>query len=87
MPDELKNFRKICLKVHHLDSAKFLSPSRLAWQVASKKTKLKLELSTDIDLLLMVEQVIRGEICHVIHWYTKINDKYIRDHDKTKELT
>ena len=32
-----------------------------------KKDRSKLELLTDIDILLMVEKAIRGGICHAIH--------------------
>ena len=49
-----KNFRKKCLNIYHLDSAKFLSAPRLAWQAALEKTKLKLDILTNIDMLLMV---------------------------------
>ena len=37
---------------------KFLSAPELAWQAALKETKVKLDLLTDIDMLLMVEKVI-----------------------------
>ena len=33
----------------------------LAWQAALKKAKVKLDLFTDIDMLLMVEKGIREE--------------------------
>ena len=32
-----ENFRKMCLKIYHLDSAKFLSAPRLTWQAALKR--------------------------------------------------
>ena len=48
-------------------------------------TKGKLELLTDIDILLMVEKGFRGGICHATHQYVKANDKYIKDYDKNKE--
>ena len=54
-----------CLKIHELDLAKFLSAPGLAWQAALKKT-LKLDLLTNIDMLLMVEKGIRGGICHSV---------------------
>ena len=41
----------------------FFSAPGLACQVAFKKTKVKSDLLTDIDMLLMVEKGIRGEIC------------------------
>ena len=45
----------MCSEIYELDPAKFLSVPRLAWQAALKKTKAKLTLFTDIDMLLIVE--------------------------------
>ena len=56
--DVFENFRKMCLKIYHLDPAKFFSAPGLAWQAALKKTEVKLELLTHIDMLLMVEKAI-----------------------------
>ena len=50
----------------HLDLVEFLSAPGLAWQAPLKKTEVKLELLTYIDMLLMVEKGIRGAICHAI---------------------
>ena len=58
LPDVLVNFRKMCLKIYHLDPEKFLSAPGLAWQAALKKTEVMLESLTDIDMLLMVEERI-----------------------------
>ena len=44
---------EIHLEIHKLDPAKFLSAPGLAWQTALKKTKLKLDLLTDITILSM----------------------------------
>ena len=57
----------MCLKIYNLDPVKFLSAPGLAWQATLKKTEVKLELSTDLDMLLMVEREIRGGICHAIN--------------------
>ena len=35
--DVFKNFRKMCLKIYHLDPAKFPSATVFAWQAALKK--------------------------------------------------
>ena len=64
--DVFENFRKIGLKIYHLDSVKIFSDPGLAWQAALKKTEVKLELLTDIDMLLMVEKSIRRGVCHAI---------------------
>ena len=42
-------------------AAHFLSTSGLAWQAVLKKTKVKLDLLTDINMLLMVEKVSEEE--------------------------
>ena len=83
--DVFKNFGKMCLKIYHLEPLKCLSASGLAWQAALKKTEVKLELLTDIDMLLMVEKGIRGGTCHTIHRYAKANNKYMKQYDKNKE--
>ena len=59
-----------------------MSAPGLAWQACFKKTKVKLELLTDIDMLLMVEKGIRGGICQAIHRYAKVNNKYLTNHNK-----
>ena len=62
--DVFENIRNSFLKIHELDPARFSAPG-LAWRAALKKTKGKLHLLTDIDMLLAVEKGIRGEICHI----------------------
>ena len=36
-------------------------------------------------MLLMVEKVIRGGICHAIHSYAKVNNKYLKNYNKDNE--
>ena len=88
--DVFDDFRNICLKINELDTAKLFSASRLEWQAAFKKSKIKLALLTDIDMLLMVLMVgkcVRGEICHSIRQYAKANNKYVKHYHKDKELS
>ena len=61
-----ENFRNMFLEVYEVDPAPFLSTPRLVSQAALEKTKIKLDLFTDTDMLLMVEKGIRGAICHDI---------------------
>ena len=65
------NFRDMFIKEYELDPAHFLSLPGLAWQACLKKINIELELLTDYDMLLMVEEGIRGGICHSIHQYMK----------------
>ena len=82
LAEVFENFRNTCIKVYELDPAHFLSASGLAWQACLKKTNIKLELLTDVDMLLMVEKRIRGGICHAIYRYAKANNKYMKNYNK-----
>ena len=86
LADVFENFRNMCIKVYELDPAHFLSLPGLAWQACLKKTNVKLELLTDYDMLLMIEEGIRGGICHSIRRYAKANNKYMKNYDKNKEF-
>ena len=66
-----ENFRKMCI----------------AWKTTFKKTKVELELSTDIDILLMAkEKGISGEVCCAIHRYPKPKNKYKNNYDKIRNF-
>ena len=73
--------------IRYESKIKFLSDPVLVWQAVLLDIKVKLDILTDIDMLLMVEKCIRGEICHSIYWYTKANNKYMKDYDKNKKLS
>ena len=64
LADVFENFRNMCFKIYKFDPVKFLSATGLALQAALKKTKVKLDLLTDIDMLLILEKGIRGGIWH-----------------------
>ena len=85
LADVFENFRDMCLKEYELDPAHFLSLPGLAWQACLKKTNIELELLTAYDMLLMVEEGIRGGICHSIHSYAKANNKYMKNYNKDEE--
>ena len=59
--------------------------TRISMVSSLEKTKVKLDLLTGIDMLLMVEKGIRGRICHTIHRCAKANNKYMKDYDENRE--
>ena len=67
--------RTMRLKIYKLDPEKVLLAPGLAWEAALKNKKVKLGLLTNIDMLLMVENCLRGRICHSIYRYAKANSK------------
>ena len=84
LADVLEAFRAMCIEIYELDPAHFLSAPGLAWQAYLKKTRVELELLTDIDALFMTEEGIRGGICHATHRYAKANNKYMKDYNKDR---
>ena len=85
LADVFENFRNVCMKNYELDPAHFVSFPGLAWQACLKKTDVELELLEDYDMLLMIEEGIRGGICHAVHRYAKANNIYMKDYDSSKE--
>ena len=85
LADVFENFRNMCIEVYEIDPAHFLSAPGLAWQACLKKTDVKLELLTDVDMLLMVEAGVQGGICHAIHRYAKANNRNMKNYNKDKE--
>ena len=57
--------------------------SRISTESSIKKRRL--ELLTDIDMLFMVNKVIRRVECHSINRYAKANNKFMKDYDKNKK--
>ena len=63
-------------------SCTFLSAPGLARQACLKKTRVKLELLTDPNMLLMFEQGTRGGIYQAIHRCATATNKYMENYNK-----
>ena len=58
-----ENFRNMCFEKYQLYPTYFVSAPGLAWQACLKKVGVKLELITDYDMILIIEEGIRCGIC------------------------
>ena len=83
LADVFENFRHNCINIYELDPPYFVSAPGLAQQACLKKTEVELGLLRDIDMLLMVEEGIRGGICQAIYRYAKGNNKYMKNYNKS----
>ena len=82
LADVFEKCRNTCIDIYGLDLSYFLSAPGLAWQACLRKTEVKLELLTDIHMLLMIEEEIRGGMCQSLHRYANANNKYMKNYDK-----
>ena len=71
----LKTLEKRAQKFMNQIRQKFISDSGLAWQIALENTKIKLDLLTDIDILLVVQTGIKSRLCNSVNKYQKDNNK------------
>ena len=62
-----EEFRKVCLKNYGLDPAHFYTAPGLAWKTCLTKTRIRLELLLDPDMLLMFKRGIRGGITQSVN--------------------
>ena len=60
LEDVFEKFRDKCIEIYRLDPSYFYFAPGLAWQACLKNTEVKLELLTDYQMLLMIEEGIRG---------------------------
>ena len=62
LADVFENSRNMCINIYEVDPPKFLSSPGLAWQVALKKYKLKLNILFDIDVINGSKRYKRGTV-------------------------
>ena len=85
LADVFESFKNLCIEAYKLDPAYFMSLPGLAWQPCLKHSEMKLELISDVDMLLMLEEGIREGMCHSVFRNAKASNKYMKDYYEKKE--
>jgi intergrase/recombinase len=86
LADIMENVREISLKTHKLDPAWYFTTPGFVWDCMLKMMKQKLELLTDYDMILMIENGTRGGISQCSNRHAKANNKYMKEkYDENKE--
>ena len=85
LADVFENFRKIYNKNYNLDPAWYYTSPGLAWDAMLKNTEVELELLSDPNMYLMIENGIRGGISTITKRYAKANNPYMEDYNPKEE--
>lgn len=85
LADVFENFRDVCLNNYKLDPAWYYTAPGLAWDACLKNTRVKLELLTDPDMLLLFEAGIRGGVSMITNRYGRANNPYTRKYQPRKK--
>lgn len=81
LADVFENFRDVCLNHYKLDPAWYYTAPGLSWDAALKLTKVKLELLTDYEMLMMIEKGTRGGVSTITKRYATANNKYMNNYN------
>ena len=84
LADVFKNFRNICMDQYGLDPAHYYTSPGLSWDAILKKTGVKLELLTDLEMHLFIERGMRGGISMASKRYAKANNLLVGGYDPSE---
>ena len=68
--------RDVCIKIYNLDPAWYYTSPGLAWDAMLKITRVKLELLSDVNMLRLIQNGIRGGITMVSNCFGQANNKH-----------
>ncbi|KAE9521340.1 hypothetical protein AGLY_018262 [Aphis glycines] len=85
LSDVFENFRDLCLKTYNLDPAFYYTAPGFSFDCMLKHTSIKLELLSDYDMLLMIENGIRGGLVQASKRYAKANNEETLNYDAAEE--
>src|SRR5690606_13083739 len=87
LADIISQFRNLAIKDYGLDPSHYYTLSGYTWDCAFKYSKVRLQLfnNEQLDMLLFIENNIRGGISSIMKRYSEANNIYMENYDKNKE--
>jgi len=84
LSDVFDHFRQMVIREHNLDCLHFITLPSLAWAMALKHTKVELDLITDPEMYLFIENSMRGGIATISQRYASANNSYVDGHNRSE---
>ena len=84
LADVFEKFISTCLEYFGLHLSHYFSSPGLSWAAMLKITEIELELISDIDMYLFVEEGMRGGISYIVKIFSKANNRYMQSYDDSK---
>ena len=84
LAEVFENFRDVCLQRYGLDAVHNYASPCLSWQAALKMKDVELDLLTDIDQHLFIEEGIREGVAMISHWYARANAPGMENDDSSE---
>ena len=85
LADCMESMRKSLYKMYKLDILQYPTVASYSFDAMLRYTKVKLELLSEPDMYLFMENSIRGGTSYIAKRYAQANNPYMTDYDPAKE--
>ena len=86
LADVFETFRSSCMDTYGLDACHYMSLPGFSFDAALKYTNVELDLMSDPDMYLFMENSIRGGVCMISHRFAKANHELLTNFKVDEKL-